>query len=88
MRGSTAVAGRRSSGRLSGTCVGSEPAGNKGPGAGGFAARPRPPSAPYTFARRSRLALVTTVTEEVAIAASARTGCIQPITARGIITTL
>ena len=38
--------------------------------------------------RRRVLALVTTVTEEVAIAISASTGCIHPTTASGIITTL
>jgi len=40
------------------------------------------------LARRSRLALLTTVIELVAMAISASTGCIRPTTANGIITTL
>jgi hypothetical protein len=37
---------------------------------------------------RSRLALVTTITELVAMAISASTGCIIPKMAKGIMTTL
>ena len=49
---------------------------------------PTPSGAGEMFTRCSMLALVATVTDDVAMAISANTGCIHPMMASGIIATL